>query len=56
MDIQGGWKLVCIILALVMFGLATALGPWGANPPAWPYWNRLVSGGLFFYVLSILVK
>lgn len=55
MHIQGGWRLVCLILAAVCFFLATVVGPWSTNPPS-PYWSRLVSGGLCFGTLAFLVN
>jgi len=46
------WKLICIVLALVIFAI-------GAFSPRWssptPYYPTFICAGLFFYVLSLLV-
>lgn len=57
MAIEGGWKLVCMILSLVMFALASFWGFWvpATSPPS-PYFDRLVAGGLFFFVLAQMVR
>lgn len=51
------WKLICIVLAMVLFFLGIFLGPVApgvAGAPNWRGWN-LMSAGLFFYMLSILI-
>ena len=44
--------IILMILALLLFGLATF---WNPNPPG-PGWNKLVSAGLFFAALALLVN
>jgi hypothetical protein len=48
------WKLICVVMALVLFFLGIFIGPPPAPAPSWRSWN-LISAGLFFYMLSILV-
>lgn len=52
MAIEGGWKLVCIVLALVLFALAG----FGWPAPVEPYRVKIIGAGLFFYVLAQLVR
>jgi hypothetical protein len=44
--------LIFVVLAMLLFGLAAFLPPWGGTPNAPWYHSRLVSAGLFFWVLS----
>lgn len=49
------WKLICLILALCMFGISAFMG--GSAPaPYGPWYGRLIAAGLFFWVLSIIVS
>jgi hypothetical protein len=48
------WKLICIVMALVLFFLGIFIGPPPAPAPSWRSWN-LISAGLFFYMLSIII-
>jgi hypothetical protein len=48
------WKLICLILSLVFFGISAGATAWAA--PA-DYWHgRFISAGLFFLVLSMLIS
>lgn len=51
------WKLICLVLALVLFFIGIWFNPGPPNAPA-TWWNRpsVISAGLFFYILSILVS
>ncbi len=49
------WKLICIVLALVIFAIG-AFSPRWSNPAATPYYPTFICAGLFFYVLSLLVR
>lgn len=54
------WKLICVILALVLFGIGAVSSvlpytPNPANPPGWRNYG-LICAGLFFYMLSIIVS
>lgn len=44
--------LICVVVALVLFGLATLTGPWTQSPAEPWYRGKLISAGLFFLVLS----
>jgi hypothetical protein len=46
------WKLILLVLALVLFFIGGVLWP----PPSDAYRLRIVSAGLFFYILSLLVS
>lgn len=50
------WKLICLVMALVLFFIGIWINPAPAPAPA-TWWTRpsLISAGLFFYMLSILV-
>jgi len=50
---QAPWKLICLVFALVLFAIAAFFNAWTPNP--WPWTERLIAAGLFFYVLSIIV-
>jgi hypothetical protein len=53
MSAQAPWKLVCLILAMLLFGLSAWAASWTAPQD---YWNgRFIAAGLFFYTLSILL-
>jgi hypothetical protein len=56
---QAPWKLICVVLALVLFfiGAVSSFVPYAAspNPPGWRSYG-LVCAGLFFYMLSIIVS
>jgi hypothetical protein len=41
------------VFALVLFAIAAFFNAWTPNP--WPWTERLIAAGLFFYVLSIIV-
>ncbi len=47
-------KLICTVLALVLFFIAAFLG--FVVPATEPYHGRLVAAGLFFWVLSTIVS
>ena len=51
---EAPWKLICIVLALVIFAIG-GFSRWWANPQAPPYYPTFICAGLFFYVLSLLV-
>jgi predicted alpha/beta hydrolase len=44
--VAGLFPLICVIAALVLFGLAAF---WA------PYWNRLIAAGLFCLTLALLI-
>jgi hypothetical protein len=52
---EAPYSLICLVVALVLFGIAAfvyrdpqpAPSPWG--------WGRFIAAGLMFYMLSILV-
>jgi hypothetical protein len=48
------WKLICLVLALVFFAFGAFFGAW--LPAPWPWTNRLIAAGLFFWVLSLVVS
>lgn len=48
------WKLICFVLALVLFFIAAFLGTF--VPATEQYHNRLVAAGLFFYVLGQIIS
>jgi hypothetical protein len=52
---QAPWKLICLILALVLFFIAGFMGFWtpAANEP---WHGRFIAAGLFFWVLSNIVS
>jgi hypothetical protein len=44
--------LICVVLAVVLFGLAAFAGPWNsAGPEPW-YRGKLIAAGLCFWALS----
>lgn len=45
------WSLICLVFALVLF----AIGAFGWREPIESYRVKIVSAGLFFYTLSLLV-
>lgn len=47
-------SLVCLILALVLFGLGSWSRWWGVDPVR-PYYASFIAAGLFFWVLSELI-
>lgn len=49
------WKLICIVFALVLFFIGIWFQPSGPAPAPWYTRPNLMSAGLFFYILSILV-
>ncbi len=46
------WSLISLVLALVLF----AIGAFGWLAPVEPYRVKIISAGLFFWVLSQLIK
>jgi len=48
------WKLICLILALCMFGISAWASGWAAPQDYWH--GRFISAGLFFLVLSMIVS
>lgn len=48
------WKLICLILALVLFGLAAFIS-WAPAGYA-PWHGRLIAMGLFFATLSFVIS
>lgn len=48
------WKLICLVMALVLFFIGIFIGPAPAPAPPWRSWN-LIAAGLFFYMLSIII-
>lgn len=48
------WKLICLILALVLFFIADFIGV--AIPTNEPWPGRLIAAGLFFWVLIQIVS
>jgi hypothetical protein len=51
---QAPWKLICLILALVFFGISAWSAAWVAPQNYW--YGRFIAVGLFFYTLSILIS
>ena len=49
------WKLICIVFALVLFFIGIFFQPSSPAPAPWYARPSLISAGLFFYMLSILV-
>jgi hypothetical protein len=49
------WKLICIVFALVLFFIGIWFNPGPGAPAPWYTRPSLISAGLFFYMLSILV-
>jgi hypothetical protein len=47
-------KLICIVLALCLFGISAFI--YGPTPAPAPWYGRLVSMGLFFLTLSFLIS
>ncbi len=45
------WRLICLVFALVLF----AIGGFGWLAPVEPYRTKIISAGLFFWVLSQLL-
>ena len=43
--------IICVIVAGILFAIAAF---WKTDPPA--AWNRLVSAGLFFWVLATFIS
>jgi hypothetical protein len=43
-----------LVIALILFALSAWSRWWPTTPPQQPYYPSLVSGGLFFWVLSLL--
>lgn len=48
------WKLICLILALVLFFIAGFMGTF--IPVVEPWVSKLIAAGLFFWVLSAIVS
>lgn len=49
------FKLILVVLACVLFFLASIGGPWSPGPPDWPWRGRLIAFGLFAWALSTIV-
>lgn len=45
------WKLICLVFALVLFFIGAFAWP----APVEPYRAKIVSAGLMFYILSLLI-
>lgn len=46
------WKLICLILAMLIFAIG-AFTRWWASPT--PYYPTFICAGLFFYMLSLML-
>jgi hypothetical protein len=45
------WSLICLVFALVLF----AIGAFAWPVPVEPYRVKIVSAGLMFYILSLMI-
>jgi hypothetical protein len=52
------WKLICLVLALLLFGIAAWSASWTVPSPNSPvlWWGRFVAAGLFFATLSFIIS
>lgn len=49
------WRLVCVVLALVLFGIAAVTAMFFPEPVPGRWYRALIASGLFFWCFSTLV-
>jgi hypothetical protein len=48
------WRLICLILSLVLFGIAAVSATFFPEPIPGRWYRALVATGLFFFVASMI--